>query len=332
MTTSGLGEELVDNKVNNQTAFYNDDPGSNWLESKNTLLLLIIIGLCVFIVLLLVIKLWIAYSKKASKSKENKSIRLFSKSTSVTGLNEGDKNDASIAKNVASVLNANDSVQLIKDVEIDQHKISGQKTAGMSIQLKNLGSSSTQFGTSTISANTLNTRLSAENLAQYLVHDLNDNCEKKEMSPCKIAQSSASGHNSKSSEKDHSLMPLDALGHPRAWFVPLNEICHEPIRHSYINMSNQNNFSSFNRDGKENFETKQPLLNDDELSGQPQFVVGSTECRQDWRDSGIPNSHSNLGGHNSNDFDKKPSLWEQREDRPVVFLGGSQHMSPSFVN
>jgi len=165
----------------------------------------------------------------------------------------------------------------------------------------------------------------AENLAQYLVDDLKSQNEKEsditlnsEFSPLSSAKISKS-------------MPLDSYGHPRAWFVPLDKVYHEPIRHSYIEMPKQPLLSL---DGKSEDCVKQPknsglMLNlpssNSNENGFDAFHEQGSESDMSWRDSGVP--QSSLGRYNSSDFEKKPSVWEQREDRPVVFLENPDHAS-----
>ncbi|XP_002127722.2 uncharacterized protein LOC100180127 [Ciona intestinalis] len=139
-----------------------------------------------------------------------------------------------------------------------------------------------------------------------------------------------------------SSLPLDVHGHPRAWFVPLDEIYHEPLRHSFIDVSNHNfdlvsgpfppdqkeqDFRAINSPGSNT--SNQKLNGSTKVTSRPKGIAtsqssGSEIDRSDcfnWRDSGVPVSHMNLIKSSSSECEnKKPSLWEQREDRPVVFL------------
>ena len=161
----------------------------------------------------------------------------------------------------------------------------------------------------------------SENLAQYLIDDLKGQSEKEpdiispdsEFSPLNSAKISKS-------------MPLHAYGHPRAWFVPLDKVNHEPIRHSYIEMPKQHSAIFDNKSGEDDISQPKnsglrlylPSTTNSKENGCVEFTEQGSECDMRWRDSGIP--QSSLVRYNSTDFDKKPSVWEQREDRPVVFL------------
>nr|CAB3262513.1 uncharacterized protein LOC100180127 [Phallusia mammillata] len=132
-------------------------------------------------------------------------------------------------------------------------------------------------------------------------------------------------------------LPLDAYGHPRAWFVPLDELYHEPLRHSFIDVSNHD-MKAFTPEELSKEVMKQqmcaksaPVVSkatarrkfDKEIVQYDVFddKDDDPECGSSWRDSGIPTPHTRVRSSNSSESEgKKLSVWEQREDRPVLFL------------
>ena len=117
-------------------------------------------------------------------------------------------------------------------------------------------------------------------------------------------------------QKDH--LPMDSNGHPRAWFVPLDAMCHEPIRHSIIDVSDgallttsQTTSSHLNLsaehivpDCKKQYVSEQTLVSDSEYSGQP------------------PEDEFNkrLVCRSTAPAKERVTSWEKREYRPVIVI------------
>ena len=149
---------------------------------------------------------------------------------------------------------------------------------------------------------------------------------------------SLSGNEDQSPSDISTSLPVDERGHPRAWFVPLNELYHEPLRHSFIDVSSYSlkDFTEKDRSKavggylmpKADSENVTKAKNSDQTSSHgkagheaDRLEEHHEEYSVSWRDSGIPQSCSNIRSSDSCEFEgKKPSAWELRECRPVLFL------------
>ncbi|CAK8683713.1 uncharacterized protein LOC143460317 [Clavelina lepadiformis] len=206
-------------------------------------------------------------------------------------------------------------------------------------------SSNYMYGTA--DSNLLDPYLCAENLQAdfdaLAEVDINNEEDHKNQDERSFPVSIASSQSLVSPDGVTSSLPLDAYGHPRAWFVPLDEIYHEPLRHSFIDVSNEQDpllhCQEHNHPGKTKLikssqldrNADEQILSDGSPESDSVFRDKSLQSK-DWRDSGIPTSRSNLRRSNSSEIDgRKLSLWEQREDRPVVFLDPSVRVPVSPV-
>ena len=354
--TSGYSEDISVELTSNLTSPSFGD--SNSYQVSSTLLLLIIIALCAVIILLVLFVLVFVCQRSLTKKKKCASsvqIVLATKATSTTGLNElrygiesknvtttvlsmGDeKNPEIIAKEqISDPLNNTQINSQNKDYQKNLTK--NQEECICLLQSEDSVSQSAISGVLSENKSAVNVNCktdafaTTENFAPALVDEPKDKTDKEvdanESSPL-------------TSNKVKADQPLDSSVPPQAWFVPLDEIYHEPLRHSFINMSNHDYLASIHAKNNLSLEEKQALCSNknsglmldlattptDQNSGHEYLNENSCEGKGNWRDSGIPYSQSYLGRYNSSDLDKKPSLWDQREDRPVVFLGNTDKPS-----
>ena len=335
--TSGYGEEWTTKLLNQSST--EAKSLHDFLDMDNTLLLHVVIGLCAVIILLLSCILYFICKKNIS-CKKNCKVNTFSKATSVTDLNQstitGEKDSSIKSKQqpIDTDINLNGTVvkfhkprkSLIVTSSTTTEKFSseclssfknnkkGHKTISDSPVLfpedgtsnysleqcktsdndRNHSAASMTQNTSNVltapslqctsTSNVLNESVPLIQPTQQLItHSDNDGDEHASNKNSDLL--SATSHSSILLDNDKPLS-LNVHEQPKAWFVPLGEMPHEPIRHSYIDISKY-------QDGRLNENIEEPLMKN----------------------------------YMPNDFDKKPSAWEQREDRPVMFLGNLKQKS-----
>lgn len=332
--TSGYSEKGITEDVNESTAnvflFKSSD-------MDNTLLLLVVIGLCVVIVMLLSCILFLVCRKNLWKKKRFKSKAVLSKATSVTGLSEtpliGSPNNNLTVANIQPVdINTNCNVTTLKfktptkssvvtstpaDTKVlsDQHGALTDKSESSPIFLSDISLKHSQdqndttvkptFTETTFSAgdwvtalmtqastdacmasyllytsassNVLSVTTPSDESSKYLLHGSKNTSDKDDFSTSELTPLT---------EKDSTPLPVDSHSHPKAWFVPLDKMYHEPLRHSFIDVSSRKDYCT---------------LNDKER----------------------PENNKNQ----ETDDLKKSNIWKQREERPVLFLENPDDLS-----
>lgn len=116
-------------------------------------------------------------------------------------------------------------------------------------------------------------------------------------------------------QKDH--LPLDVNGHPRAWFVPLDAMCHEPLRHSAIDISNgglltssQTTSSHLNLSAEKTVADKKQYASEQTLVSDSEYDLQAPEDELKKR----------LIGGNVGPAKQRITSWEKREHRPVIVI------------
>jgi len=227
-------------------------PNEDVVVKIDTLLYAILCVSCLSFLVLIFIVLWF-YLKRLNVSKsQNLSPNKLSKSTSITGLE-------SYTQNQSLQDFRSDALSLEESNFDGGHHVKMRNRKKDAIELKNL---KTENQSNNESSDLISPLMEGSMWTESPVNrddslSLMSNINSASSGKLIIEKTSRNSLDLKAPLSNNSSgdivssFPVDGNGHPRAWFVPLDEMCQSSVRHSTVNPTSSLVYKCFNKEGEQ---------------------------------------------------------------------------------